>query len=397
MATISLLEPTPSHAPGGFVLFASGFRPFFLLAALQALVAVPVWLAINGGLVDLPSAIPAVIWHGHEMVFGFAGAAIGGFLLTAVPGWTNSEAVGGFRLMALVALWLAGRIAFALNGLLPIGLVAALELAYLPLLAATLAVPLIRAGKARNIAFLPLLALLWLCDGAVLLGFNEGVRAAIVVVLVMITVVAGRIVPSFTANWLRLEGRLVEIRSFGWIEKGGAAASVAVAGVLSILLPDSAMTGVIFLIAAVLHAVRLSRWHGAKALANPLLWSLHLGYLWLVVGLALMGLARFVPALPESAALHALTAGCAGTMVIAVMSRAALGHSGRPLRASKMVVAAYVLVTVGAALRVAAPLWPEAMAALITLGGSLWASAWLLFTVVHLPIMVSPRADGRPG
>jgi len=396
MATIPLLEPTP-HAAAGPVFFASGFRPFFLLAALHALAAVPLWLAVNGGLVDLPSTIPAVTWHGHEMVFGFASAAIGGFLLTAVPSWTDGRAVRGAKLMLLVAVWLAGRVVFTLNGALPLGLVALVELAYLPLLGGMLAAPLIRAGKPRNIAFLPILALLWLCDGAVLLGYAEGVRAAIIVVLVMIAVVAGRIVPSFTANWLRQQGRPVEVRSIGWIEKGGAVASVAIAGLLSIALPDAAITGAALLVAAAIQAVRMSRWHGAKVLSQPLLWSLHLGYVWLVVGLALSGLARFVPMLPENAALHALTAGCVGTMVIAVMSRAALGHSGRPLRASPAIVVAFVLVSAGAALRVAGPLWPDAWTAMVNLGGGLWALAWMIFAVVHLPVVIAPRADGRPG
>ena len=396
MATISLLEPA-SPAYRGPVFFASGFRPFFPLSGLYALLAVPLWLAVTGGVVDLPSSIPAVIWHGHEMVFGFAAAAIGGFLLTAVPSWTDGTTVSGTRLMLLVAVWLAGRVAFTLNGILPIGVVAAAELVYLPLLGLFLAGPLIRAGKARNIAFLPLLAVLWLCDGAVLLGYIEGVRAAIVVVLLMITVVGGRIVPSFTTNWLRLNGRPVEVRSIGWIERGGAVISLAVAGGLSILLPESAVTAAALFAAALIHAVRLSRWHGAKVLGNPLLWSLHLGYLWLVAGLALSGLSCLLPVFPATAALHALTAGCAATMVIAVMSRAALGHSGRPLHASAATTISFPLLTVGAILRVVAPLWPDEMAMLIELGGTLWSSAWLVFVVVHLPIVLRPRADGRPG
>ena len=396
MTTISLQEPS-YRGGAGPALFASGFRPFFLLSGLHALLALPLWLAVNGGVVDLPSAIPAVIWHGHEMVFGFAAAAIGGFLLTAVPGWTDGRTVGGWRLMLLVAVWLAGRVAFTVNGILPDWLVAVTELAYLPLLAGFLAGPLIRAGKLRNIAFLPILALLWLCDGATLLGSIEAVWAAIMLVLVMIVVVGGRIVPSFTANWLRLQGRPVEVTPILWIERGGAAASIAVAGILSIAQPDSAVTGIVWLGAAAIHGLRLSRWHGAKVLSNPLLWSLHLGYLWLVAGLALSGLACFLPVLPASAALHALTAGCAATMVIAVMSRAALGHSGRELIASPAMVLAYGLVSVGAALRVAAPLWPDAMSGLIDLGGGLWSLAWLIFVVVHLPIVVRPRVDGRPG
>jgi len=396
MATISLQEPV-YRGHGDSVFFASGFRPFFLFSALWALVAVPLWLAVNGAVVDLPIRFPAVVWHGHEMVFGFAGAAIGGFLLTAVPNWTDGTTVSGRPLMLLFALWLAGRVVMLTSGLLPLAVVAVVELSYLPVLAVMLAGPLLRARKMRNIAFLPILAALWLCDAWVMAGGAEAVRVAIVVVLVMIAVVGGRIVPSFTANWLRMQGRPVEVRSFAWVEKGGAAASVAVAGLLSVALPDSPVTAAALFAAAAIHGLRLSGWHGLKALGNPLLWVMHLGYAWLVLGLALSGLACLWPALPATAALHALTAGCAATMVIAVMSRAALGHSGRPLEASRLTVLAFVLVSLGALFRVAAPLAGEAVTTVIHVGGCLWALAWLLFAVVHLPIVLRPRADGRPG
>ncbi|MGE5516916.1 MAG: NnrS family protein [Bacteroidota bacterium] len=403
MATIPLQEPVYRGKPGP-LFFAAGFRPFFLFAGIQAVVALPLWLMVYVGGLDLRLPFAAPIWHGHEMVFGFAAAAIGGFLLTAVPNWTNTHHVSGRPLMVLFALWLAGRIAFTLSGLLPPLVVTVVELSYMPVLALLLAKPLIDAGKARNIVFLPILALFLLADAVVVAGALWGVGDAMrgiylgmALVLVMIAIVGGRIIPSFTQNWLRMQGRPVELRPIGWIEKGGAQGSVLLAGVLTAVAPGSVASGVVLLVASAIHLVRLSRWHGAKTLANPILWVLHLGYLWLVIGLALLGIASFFPALPLSAAVHALTAGCIGTMVLGVMSRAALGHSGRPLDVSKATVAAYVLLSLGTVLRVAAPLLPDAQIGLTHAGGSLWALAWLLFVVVYFPIVTRPRADGRPG
>lgn len=403
MATIPLQEPVYRGKPGP-LFFAAGFRPFFLFAGIQALVMLPLWLAVYVGAVDLHLPFGATVWHGHEMVFGFAAAAVGGFLLTAVPNWTNTHHVSGRPLMVLFALWLAGRVAFTLAGVLPAALVAVLELSYMPVLALLLAKPLIAAGKARNIVFLPILALFLVADAVVLAGAlwgvgdaMRGVYLGMALVLVMIAIVGGRIIPSFTQNWLRMQGRPVEVTPIGWIEKGGAQGSVLLAGVLTALVPSSAAAGVVLLAAAAIHLLRLSRWHGHKTLGNPILWVLHVGYLWLGIGLALLGAASFVDALPVSAAVHALTAGCIGTMVLGVMSRAALGHSGRPLEVSKATVAAYVLLSVGAVLRVAAPLLPAAQIGLTHAGGSLWALAWLLFVVVYFPIVTRPRADGRPG
>lgn len=403
MATIPLQEPV-YRGSAGPIFFAAGFRPFFLSAGILAAVSLPLWLAIYSAGIDLGLPYPVSVWHGHEMVYGFAGAAIGGFLLTAVPNWTNTHHVSGKPLMVLYGAWLAGRLAMVLGGVLPPLVVAAIDLAYLPLLAGLVAKPLIGAGKWRNIAFVPILLVFFLTNLAVHLdiafGIGDGIGAlyaGITLVLVMITIVGGRIVPSFTQTWLRMQGRPVEPRLFGWIEKGGAVASVAVGGLLAAFAPGSMATGMVLLAAAAINLVRLAGWHGVRALTNPLLWVLHVGYLWMVVGLALLGLASFLPELPASAALHALTAGAVATMILGVMSRAALGHSGRPLAVSRPTVAAYVLVTVGTLLRVAAPLLGDAQMGATHAGGAIWALAWVLFVVVYWPIVTRPRADGRPG
>ncbi|CAK0759859.1 conserved membrane hypothetical protein [Gammaproteobacteria bacterium] len=206
----------------GPVFFAAGFRPFFLFAGLQAALMLPLWLAMWWGWLDLNLRWPAMIWHGHEMVFGFAGAAIGGFLLTAVPNWTNTAPVEGRPLMVLSAVWLLGRAAFVFSGWLPLPLVVVIELAYLPLLAVLVAGPLLRTRAWHNVAFLPILMALWLCDLVMLIGdMMRGLYAAIGLVLVLIAVIAGRIVPSFTRNWLFLQHKQIEPRRYAWIEQGG--------------------------------------------------------------------------------------------------------------------------------------------------------------------------------
>ncbi|MDO8606419.1 MAG: NnrS family protein [Phaeospirillum sp.] len=403
MATINLQEPVYKGAQGP-VFFAAGFRPFFLFSAIQAVVMLPVWLLTFFGLLEVGTNWNPVVWHAHSMVFGFASAAIGGFLLTAVPSWTNSHHVSGRPLAVLFGLWLAGRIATGLAGILPPAVVAVADLGYLPLLAVLLAKPLIEAKKWRNIAFLPILGVLWLADLCVhleaLTGSPTGLKGVylgIFVVLLMIVIVGGRIVPSFTQNWLRMQGRPVEMTPVGWIEKGGAAGSLVLAALAQLMLPSTPLAGVLALVAAVIHFYRLSGWHGLKTMGNPILAVLHVGYGWMVLGFALLGLSAFIDGLPASAAVHALTAGSVGTMVIGVMSRAALGHSGRPLELAPATVVAYILVSVGTILRVAAPVLPGAMIPMTLAGGLAWTAGWLVYVVVYFPVTTQPRADGRPG
>jgi uncharacterized protein involved in response to NO len=403
MATIPLLEPVYKGNQGP-VFFAAGFRPFFLFAALQAVIMLPLWLLAFFGVLPLGSNWNPVVWHAHAMVYGFATAAIGGFLLTAVPNWTNSHHVSGRPLALLFFVWLAGRVATALAGVLPPLAVAIIDLAYLPILAVLLAKPLIDAGKWRNIAFLPILGVLWLADLCVHLEALtgnvtglKGIYLGIFVVLLMIVIVGGRIVPSFTQNWLRMQGQPVEVPPVAWIEKGGAVGSLVLAAIAQLAMAGSAVAGVLALVAAAIHAYRLSGWHGLKTVSSPILVVLHVGYGWMVLGFALLGLSSFIDALPASASVHALTAGSIGTMVIGVMSRAALGHSGRPLVLAPATVVAYVLISVGALLRVAAPVIPGAMSVLTVAGGLIWTAGWLTYAVVYFPVTTKPRADGRPG
>lgn len=379
--------------------FRAGFRPFFLLAGLQAAAMVPVWLLLFLGGTNL--AYPAVLWHGHEMVFGFGEAAVAGFLLTAVPNWTGATPVQGGKLMALTALWLAARVAIACAGALPVWVAPAIALAFLPALAACLAGPLIRARKWRNIAFLPILGVLTVAEALVLAemaGWSEtgrrGLFLGIFVLLLMIAIVGGRIIPGFTANGLRSQGIIVQPRSYPWLERA-AIVSLAVTGLAWVAAPDSQAAGALALLSAVLNALRLPGWHGVRTARVPLLWVLHLGFAWLPLGLALLGLACFTSAITPQEGLHGLTAGCVGLMTLGVMSRAALGHSGRKLEPAPLTVAAYGLVAAAGLVRVFGVMLDPVGG--LWLSGILWSLGFALYVGVYTPVCLKPRADGRPG
>jgi uncharacterized protein involved in response to NO len=389
---------TPPTGDRGAVVFSAGFRPFFLLAGLQAVLMVPIWLVQYFSGLSLNLQYSPLLWHGHEMIFGFATAAIGGFLLTAVPNWTGAAPVKGRPLMALVALWLAARVAFALGSVVPPVLAGGLDLAFLPMLGFLLAKPLMGAGKLRNIAFLPILTLLTVADGLVvaeMIGMagtgRLGLYLGLFVVLLMVSIIGGRIIPGFTSGGLRQQGITIQPKSRPWLDKAaiGALAATAVAVLAA---PGSSLAGVLAILAAVLHAVRLSGWYGWKTGGVPLLWVLHLGYAWLPLGLLLLGLSSFVPAITPQAALHGLTVGCAGMMVLGVMSRAALGHSGRRLEPARLTVAAYGLVAAAAFVRVFGVMVDPSVG--LWLSGLLWSVGFALYLTVYTPICLSPRQGG---
>lgn len=399
---VSLVHSGTDTRPG-FALFEYGFRPFFLLAGLQGALMVPLWLAVLEGEVVLPTALPPLYWHEHQMVYGFAAAGLAGFLLTAVPNWTGAPARRGFPLVGLVLLWLAGRVVMTAPGPLPAWLGAAIDLAFIPALAAAIVGPLVAAGKRRNLMLLLPLALFWAGDAAMqaeFLGLSAdtaatGARLGIDVMLLMIGVIGGRIVPAFTSNGLRAAG----ISFAPWrnpvVDRG------ALAALLLLLASEAAtgagiLTGLVAAAAAILNGIRLAGWGGARTLHSPLLWVLHLGYGWLVFGLALKAAAA-IGMVGEAAALHALAIGAIGTMLLAVMSRAALGHTGRALHAHPLTAAAYGLVSAAAVLRVFAAALPGAYFELLAGSGIAWTVAFALFLWIYTPILTLSRPDGRPG
>jgi uncharacterized protein involved in response to NO len=380
-------------------LFTAGFRPFFLLAGVQAALIVPIWLAqILGGL-NLHLSYPAVLWHGHEMVFGFGAAAVAGFLLTAVPNWTGAPPVRGGPLMGLTVLWLAARAVMALGGLLPPWVGALVGLPFLPVLGIVLARPLIDGGTFRNIGFLPILAALTVAHALVwaeMVGFGEwgitGLDMGIFILLLMIAIVGGRIIPGFTANALRRQGIVVQPRRLPWLDRA-AIASLVTAGLGWLFVTDDTIAGSLAILAAVLNGIRLAGWHGLKTVNLPLVWVLHVAYAWLPVGFLLLGLTQFFPDISPPVAMHALVTGCIGLMTLGVMTRAALGHSGRPLQAAPLTVAAYVLVALAALVRVFGVLAYPLPA--LWLSGILWSGGFAFYVVVYAPICLKPPADER--
>ena len=386
-----------------WTLFAYGFRPFFLAALSYAPLAVLAWLSLRAtGRLPLPG-FPPQLWHGHEMIFGFVAAAIAGFLLTAVPSWTGERGFAGKPLILLTILWLAGRLAFACAAWIPLPALMAVELTFFPALMTLLAPPLLRARN-RNTPLLIVLAALWSMDATFLYAVlradvllaTTALRVSIDIVLLLITVIGGRIVPAFTANALRRRGIEAQVRSARWLEIAVIAA-MALAVVIDIVSPFHPVAAVVAAIAACAHALRLAGWRGVRTLKEPIVWVLHLASAWLPVGLALKALYLGLSVPWAMQWLHALTLGAIAMMVVAVVTRASLGHSGRVLVVSRPTAVAYVLLTVAALLRVFGAIVATDYEWSVRVSGALWIAAFALILAVYAPILLRPRIDGRPG
>ncbi len=400
-------KPETAHpkppAPVRPVLFALGFRPFFLLTGVAALVLVPA-LAIGLATGSAPrGGLPLTLWHGHEMLFGFVAAAIAGFLLTTVPTWTGQRPCTGATLAALAGLWLAGRIALVPWCGVPLPWAAAIDLAFIPALGLAASVPILRTRNWRNLPFVFILGTLFLFNlgfhgtalGWLVLPFDP-LLAAVDLIALLITLVAGRIVPAFTRNRLVAEGAQASVGAPRGLERLVMAAMLAVL-VGDLLLPGRPAAGALAGFAGVVQLARLAHWQTARALRVPLLWVLHLGYAWLVVGLFLKGVWLLTGQPLAAHWLHAFTSGCFALMILAVMTRASLGHTGRPLVAPAAMVAAYLLLAVAALVRVFGPALGDYYPAVVVLATLLWSGAFALFVVVYFPILTRPRTDGRPG
>lgn len=387
-----------------FVPFAYGFRPFFLLAGWFALVGIGAWMWMYAsGRNPLPG-LPAQLWHGHEMLYGFVPAAIAGFMLTAVPGWTGSRGFGGAPLVLLTLAWLLGRIGFACAGALPFYVLAIFELAFLPLVAALIAPPLWRSRN-RNRPLLLVLFVLWACDAVFLLALRANdpvlaitaLRSTLNVVLLLITIIGGRIVPAFTGNALRGSGIEASMPDRPWLERAVIALMAAVV-LVDAVLPPGAVSGVLAAVAGLAQLLRLAGWHSLRTLRQPIVWVLHAAYAWLPLGLLLK--ACHLLAGYEWAAfwMHALGAGAAATMIVAVMSRASLGHTGRPLRLHAAMAWSYALLVLAVLVRVFGPaLLPGSYRVTIFAAGSLWIAAFFIYVAIYTPILLRPRVDGKPG
>jgi uncharacterized protein involved in response to NO len=362
-------------------VLAKGFRPFFLAAALYAIVMVPLWLVMLSGALAPSGYLPPAVWHAHEMTWGFVSAVVAGFLLTAVGNWTQRETATGAPLAGLVLLWAAGRVAMLFAGALPRGIPAALDLAFIPVLAVVLARPLIAAGNRRNFVMLAILAALFAAnlvihlEALALLSFGLGRLANLLsvdLVVLLILLIGGRVFPMFTRN----ATGVVTIRSIPWLDRSCVAAMVGLL-LVDATAPHRGQLGAILAgVVGLLAAARAVHWGARHSRRDPLLWVLHVGYAWLVLGLLLRGAAGVFGAPNGSVATHALTVGAIGTLTLGMMARVALGHTGRMLVAPRSMTAAFVAITLAALARVLVPwLAPQHYrVGLVTAGFFCWLS-----------------------
>jgi len=383
----------PDKAP---VLLSYAFRPFFLLNGIFAMLIVFLWVMTLHG-AGLPGATP--YWHSHEMLIGFAMAAVAGFSLTAVANWTGRPAIKGTPLALLLISWLAGRLAMSLSPWLPASLVFLMDMLFPLLLVYLLSREIIGGRSRRNYPLIAIIftvaglnALYQLGAGQWLPGVDRlAIYLLIHTILLLVVIIAGRIVPSFTANWLRQQGQGQHPVNNDIINRAALALTIVV-GLCASFIPAHPVTGILAFAAAIVHGVRLSRWRGFATVSNPLLFVLHVAYLWLPVGYAVLGCASFGWIFNPSAALHALTMGAISFMVLAVTTRVALGHTGRPLQAARLTILAYWLLMLAVLVRVLGPLSGKAYMMMIDISATAWILSFAIFTWVYWPILSRPKA-----
>jgi len=388
-------------------LFTIAFRPLFLFATLYAIVIVPYWLAAWLGAHPMPVSLGSPIWwHAHEMIYGFAAAAVGGFALTAVATWTKRPPVSGAPLMLLTGAWLFARMGFAsrVETLLPAAMGA--DLAYGVLLFLLMSREVVSARNDRNYKTLLILALLPVTNAAFFAGLAydapwqmAALLAGLWLIVLMINLIGGRIIPAFTQNWLKRNVRASAaapsepVPTFNrfdlfttWLLMLFASAQVAGAPA-----NGSALLGII---TGALLLIRLGRWQGWRARSEPLVWVLHLAFAWIPLGILLLSAAE-LGLVPRTAGTHALTTGAVTTMILAVAGRAALGHTKRPLESHPVLTASYLLITLAAITRVAATFGPGARV-LMMISATAWTLGFLCFAWRYAPILTQPAAD-KPG
>ena len=381
------------------VIFALGFRPFFLLAGWLAILLMAFWVPVFVGGVASDIYYAQIDWHSHEMIFGYTVAVIAGFLLTAVRNWTNTPTPSGLPLAEMGALWLVARILPIFVAIFPRWLIAAADLAFLPTFAIGIAVPLLKNNEKQNLIFLPLLAVLWSADLLVhadVLGLapnlaRKGVFLGLDVIILVIVIMGGRVIPFFTERALSVvlkRWRIVE-----WLSP----VSVILFLVAELFRPDSVTSASLAALAACANGARLAGWYTPRYWRVPLLWVLHLGYGWIILGFYLKA-GTALGLVPPQFTIHAFTVGGIGVLTLGMMARVSLGHTGRPLKVGAAMTSAFVLINLAAVGRGLLPLFfPQFFLQLIVASGAFWIAAFTIFIIVYTPILIQPRVDGRPG
>ena len=382
------------------VLFALGFRPFFLFSGLFAVLSIALWVPTFVGWLPLDSYYGQIGWHSHEMIFGYTTAVVAGFLLTAVRNWTELATPQGWTLAALSLIWCLGRVLPFFSSSLPTELIALVDLSFLPALAIGIGVPLVRRGERRNLLFLPLIAVFWSANLLIhlaLLGFlshlaHQAVVLGLDLLVLLIVIMGGRVIPFFTER--ALEGVLIKRWSvIEWL----AIISVIVFTITEFFFIDPHVAGVVAGVAAIANGIRLGGWYTQRFWGVPLLWVLHLGYSWIVAGF-LLRTGSALGIIPPQFTFHAFSIGGIGVLTIGMMARVSLGHTARPLKVGPGMVFAFGAVNLAAMTRGLLPiLYPQWFLQLVILSGMLWLAAFVIFVLVYAPILTHPRLDGRSG
>lgn len=385
-------------------LFTAGYRIFFLAAGLFAIFALLIWegwLAIHaaGGMVtDMPFGIAPHLWHGHEMVFGYSSAAVAGFLLTAAPNWTNTRQAPARFFVLASGLWLAGRAAMWWSASLPAALVAVLDLGFLPVVAISIGALLVKRFKPRQFIIVAVIAGLW--AGSLLMhlewlglsedGAERGLRLGLMILATLITILGGRVTPAFTRNAMIRSGREERLPSTPMPLAVLSIAGALLAALSYLLGLPEGTTGALAIVGGLAGLARLALWRGGWTLSQPILWTLHLSYGLNALGLVLLGLSLLGVG-SEIAAMHLLGIGGIGGMTLSVMSRAAIGHSGRALVAPGAVALAYGLLPVSALIRYVGSAWPDLYFPAVLLSGAIWIAVFALYVAAMWPIFLGER------
>jgi uncharacterized protein involved in response to NO len=401
MMQITDLEKEQKITP----LLRLGFRPFFLSGAIFSMIAIVLWLLMYRGVITLSPLGGGYWWHIHEMIFGFGGAIIAGFLLTAIQNWTGTRGAQGTTLLLLFTLWLVGRLVILFPDLLGNSITTIIDLSFLLTVAFVLAKPIIAIKQYRNLFFIPLLLLFTLANlemhlaiyypNSFIITFSA--YAGVMLVTFLMSVMAGRVTPMFTANGTNT----AKVNPLPWLDKI-TNGSLGIAMLYLLLQPVIGFSelsfGVLLIIAGVFQTMRWLRWKPWITLNVPLLWSIHISIKFIAYGLILLGLSYLITDIPSNHLWHLLTVGGMGGLILAMISRVSLGHTGRPLSPPKVIVFAYFSIILAALVRSIGP-WvlPEKTLMFIDISGTFWLLAFGIFVVTYAPMLMSARKDGRPG
>lgn len=391
---IQIKEPT-TNSDNHIALFSLGFRPFFIVAGIFAVALIIIWIRQlsyhDAGL----SYYSPVIWHGHEMLYGYAMAVIAGFLLTAVGNWTGQPVLFGWRLQLLVYLWFIARILPLIESI-PGWLIAIADVALIPLLIISIAIPILKAKQWNNTVFIIILLLLGLLNLLLhlhILGEQtilpvNALRLALYLVVMLVAIMGGRVIPFFTERGL--EG--VKTTTWPWLEIL-VIPSIVLLAISDVFLNMPAVTGMLALFALILHGIRLSGWYTNKIWTEPLVWILQAGYFWLLAGFLFKSLSLFQLS-EEIFSYHAFTVGGVGALTLGMMSRVSLGHTGRQMRVNAWMTLAFVMLNIAVIFRVVMPvLFKGQYMSFVTIAGWLWVLSFIIFVINYLPILVKSRVD----